>query len=41
MSLAFIPVQVAFAVAPDHLQMVAGLTSASVDAIRLNGRGLS
>ncbi|MEI4235266.1 hypothetical protein [Roseovarius sp. D22-M7] len=39
MSLAFNPVKMAFAFGPDYLQMVAGLTSASVDAIRLNGCG--
>lgn len=37
MSLAFNPVQMAVIFGPDYLQMVAGLTSASVDAIRLNG----
>ncbi|MCK0140741.1 hypothetical protein [Aliiroseovarius sp. F47248L] len=39
MSLAYNPVQMAFVFGPDYLQMVAGLTSASVEAIRLNECG--
>ncbi|AVO37563.1 hypothetical protein [Pukyongiella litopenaei] len=39
MSLALNPAQMVFTFGPDAMQMVAGLYSASIDAIRLNGCG--